>query len=200
MNPAENPCVAQVSPHMLEFYLNGERLVEGGSYDYRIPVLRGLTNPVALPLDIHNPCDAVCDSSSMELGVVLPDTLSARVDGQAVRLPDGRVMHLFPTVSRVLPGGWKPLRIGHWPRGPRRGKSGELACALRVHDQHRMREIVFTLQTVPAVGSMQDASSVEGQARGAPARLDPYDASLPGTFLSCVLEYWRLNAQSRRYR
>jgi hypothetical protein len=102
-NPMKGAELAQTN---IELYINGVPLKDRPKIQYRINRGGGVTG-----LDIHNPTSLTFRTDSIQIGLITEEPFFGKTEyfPKSLRLPDKRILSLFPKVDTLLPGGWETL-------------------------------------------------------------------------------------------
>ena len=115
----EAPITAgNLAAEKLEFYIRGQKVGDGDVISIPTVVINNETFPFELSIAIHNAGGRVYHGSGgNDLGLIVPGEFKIHDFGDeededfSVQLPDGRSLHTWGPMKRILPDGWEKLQM-----------------------------------------------------------------------------------------
>jgi hypothetical protein len=94
----------------LKYYFAGKEIKEGTAVEFNTELKSG-QQTIRYSLDVHNPTTKICNSDSLEIGIILPEKIGEGLDTSNVRLPSKEFLYLLPKLGHVLPGAWRNVSL-----------------------------------------------------------------------------------------
>jgi hypothetical protein len=129
----------------LRYYTKGTEIKKGGKLEFNIGPKSG-QQTIRYTVDVHNPTTKICDSNSLEIGIILSDSIGEGVGAPSVRLPSKECLYLLPKLGRILPGGWGNISLMIKVEEVNDLRGNKYPSRLRIFTEIGFHDITFSTQ------------------------------------------------------